>query len=553
MENLSFSNIQDYVTKAVVTKAKKLFARDSELVSPGKIIAYVDQGKETYDVAIEFDKEKIKSLSCDCEKGISFCVHKMVLINLIKNKKSEKVISVKRKKTDSDLILEGLDEVTLRIWVQELFKKNKDFELLFVSEFSKTEIIFGEKEVKIIIDKAIKSVIKNKKSVDATELKRIIEILDVSLQPVLRYCKANIALAETNELLVYIYSELLEFNYQKNISGVKLVRFIEKLYKENNHFILNIKDKEQWEVIVKQTILFILNKKIFYELEMDVVYHLYESIAENDRKTFFAQVLFDVFNINIDKKVRFVIKIEQFFLKAFAENKLFEIVYLHFLPIRYENEYNVFLIEKLIEIEKLKLAENIAYQQISTNYNEKYNVPYFNVLKNIYEISKDEKKIAFLNMKTIFYDFSLEAYKLIEKHCEEKEFKIFRTNLLAHFKSNFYNTPKCVTGYYEILYYDKKYQKLIDNISEFTLYELVYNYKEQLFLFDKVAFLLALTKIERNSYYSYKSGGQTLEFRDKFIIWIKENYDAKTLDSIFIDKPQYYAHEFLEDLKTQLK
>ena len=68
MENLSFSNIQDYVTKDVVTKAKKLFARDSELVSPGKIIAYVDQGKETYDVAIEFDKEKIKSLSCDCEK-----------------------------------------------------------------------------------------------------------------------------------------------------------------------------------------------------------------------------------------------------------------------------------------------------------------------------------------------------------------------------------------------------------------------------------------------------------------------------------------------------
>ena len=37
---------------------------------------------------------------------------------------------------------------------------------------------------------------------------------------------------------------------------------------------------------------------------------------------------------------------------------------------------------------------------------------------------------------------------------------------------------------------------MIENISEYTSYEMLFEYKEKLFLFDKLAFLIALTKIE---------------------------------------------------------
>jgi hypothetical protein len=550
MENLTFGNFQDYATKTILAKAKKLLARDIEAISPNKFVAYVDEGNESYDVTIEFEKDSITNLSCDCEKGITFCVHKVTLLNLIKNKKPEKVAALKRKKTDSELILEKIDEDSLRVWVQELFKKNKDFELLFVNEFSKSEIVYDKNEIKIIIDKAIKSVIKNKKTVDATELKRIIDVLDLSLQPVLKYCKENIASPETNELLIYIYSELLEFNIEKYISGIKLVRFIEKIYKEINLFIHNIKDKEQWEVIVQEAIHFIFYKKQTYEMEMDIIYHLYENIDIKEKKQFFSNVIFDLFTVSINKNIRYAKKINAFFIKVFSENDLFEKVYMHFSPIYYENDYNVFLIEKLIEIKKYVLAEQIALEQIERNSKDKYNIGYFKVLNVIYEITKDEKKNALLKMKTIFHDFSLEKYLLIEKYCEEKEFKIFRTKLLSAFKRNFYESTKYIIAYFEIFYHDKKYKNMIDNISELTSYEMIYNYKNELFEFDKTAFLIALTNIEKHSYLTIQRYKSMPEYRDKFLVWIKENYDKTMIISVLKNKKQNHNSVFLSELEN---
>jgi hypothetical protein len=549
MENLTLKNYQEHATKAIVAKAKKLLARDIESIAPNKFVAYVDDASDSFDVAIEFENEKIKDLTCDCEKGISFCVHKIALLNLIKNNKPEKATVLKRKKSESEILLNDLDELTLRVWVQELFKKNKDFELLFVTEFSKSEIFYDKKEIKIIIDKAIKSVIKNKRSVDATELKRIIEVLDISLKPVLKFCKDAIASPETNDLLLYIYSELLEFNYEKYISGVKLLRFIEKIYKEINLFVHNIKDKEQWESIVEETIHFIFYKKQLYEMEMDVVYHLYDSIDQKERKLYFAKVIFDLFIISVKKQERYVKKINMFFLKVFSENDFFKKVYSDFQPMYYENDYNILLLEKLLEIEKYELAEKMALEQIERNSNDKYNVGYFQVLKTIYEITKDEKKSALLQMKTIFYDFTLEKYISIEKYCEESAFKIFRTKLLTAFKRNFYESPKYVKAYFEIFYHDKKYKQMIENISEKTSYELIYEYKDELFAFDKLSFLIGLTNIERNNYFSTFSDKKMTEYREKFIVWIKEKYDTIMIDNIVKRQRNFHHSALLYELQ----
>lgn len=549
MENLTLKNYQEYVTKAVFAKAKKLLARDIEIISPNNFVAYVDDGIACYDVAIEFENEKIKTVTCDCEKGVTFCVHKIALLNFIKNNKPEKAIVDKKKKSESEIILQDLDELTLRVWVQELFKKNKDFELLFVSEFSKAELIFDKKEIKNIIDKAIKSVIKNKRYIDATELKRIIEVLDISLKPILKFCKDAIASPETNELLLYIYSELLEFNYEKYISSVKLLRFIEKIYKDINLFVHNIKDKEQWESIVEETIHFIFYKKQLYEMEMDIVYHLYDSIEQKERKHYFAGIIFDLFIISCNKNERYVKKINMFFLKVFSENDLFKTIYDHFQPMYYENDYNILLLEKLLEIEKYEQAEKIALEQIDRNSNDKYNVGYFQVLKSIYEITKDEKKLALLQMKTIFYEFTIENYISIEKHCEESAFKIFRTKLLAAFKRNFNENPKYVKAYFEIFYHDKKYKQMIENISENTSYELIYAYKDELFTFDKLSFLLALTTIERNSYFSSFSDQKLTEYREKFILWIKEKYYTIMIDAVVKRQRNYHHSALLYELQ----
>jgi hypothetical protein len=553
MENITFENFQDTVSKTIINKAKKLLTRDLEEVSPNKYLAYIDEGSQSYDVGIEFVNKEIKSLTCDCENNIGMCVHKVALVNFLKKEKTVKSVAVKRKKSESELLLEQLDENSLRVWTQELFKKNKDIEFLFVNEFTKSEIVYDQKEVKAIIDKAIKSVIKSKKSIDNTELKRIIDVLEVSLKPVLKFAKENISLPETYDLFVFIYSELYDFNERMYISSIKLIRFIEKLYKEINLHIQSISNETLWRKTIEQITNTTFDKKGVFTLELEAFFNIYDSIDKKERRAFFANIMFDLHTITVNKNIRFIKSISFFMIKVFTENKLFEKVHMHFAPIRFENDFNVFLIEKLIEIKKYNEAEAIAIDQIEGNYHERYNLDYYKLLTQIYTLLGDEKKMALLQMRLIFYDFSLDAYKSIQIHCEESDFKKFRTKLLSALKRDFYGNKKAVANYFEILSFEKKYKNMIDTISEYTSYELIYNYKEELFLFDKLPFLLALTNIEKNSYYSSRKDKTTLEYRNKFLIWIKEKYDQLMIQTVVKNKKQYFHSDFIHELETNLK
>lgn len=550
MENLTLDNYQEIAVKSVFLKAKKMAARDIEELSPNKFVAYVDDEKESYDVTIEIDGRNVIDVNCDCPKNTTFCVHKISLLNFIKNKKALKSISVKNKKTESQMLLEQLDENKLKLWASELFKKNKDIEFLFVNEFTKNEIQYTKDEVIKTIDKAIKSVIKNKKNIDATELKRIIDALEVALVPVSKFCKENIVLPEINDLFLLSNSILYEFHINMPLNSIKLIRFIEKRYKEINLYIHSIQNKKQWETIMDENIKFLLLDDGIYGMQMETVFHLYESIDTKERKSFFSSILYEIHTIAVNKGTRYIKEVKLFFIKVFSENDLFGKVYMHFEPIRYENDFNVFLIEKLIEIQKLDLAENIAKQQIAINYQERYNIGYYQLLVKIYTISADEKKMALLQIKLIFYDFSLDSYKQIQKHCEIDTFKKFRIKLLTAFKRDFYGNKKAVQSYFEILYFEKKFKNMIENISEHTSYELIFNYKEELFLFDKLSFLLALMKIEKSSFY-YKEVESIAEFREKFVDWIKGKYDVLTIQTVIKNRKMYGISNFMKSLEEK--
>lgn len=549
MENLTLDNYQEKAVKSLFTKAKKMIARDFEEISPNKFVAYVDEESDSYDVTIEIEGRNVVNISCDCPKNSSFCVHKISMLHFIFTKKPANKIAVKKKQSEFEILLEQLDEPSLRYWVSELLKKNKDIEFLFVNEFNQTEIQYTKDEVAAIIDKSIKSVIKNKKKFDATELKKIIDALEMALAPVSKFCMDTITLPESNDLFLYSNSVLFEFNEIMTLNSIKLIRFIEKRYKEINLFIHSVQNKSQWETIIDENIKYFLLDDGMYGMQMETVFHLYDSIDTKERKAFFANIIFDIHTIKFNNGIQFIKEIRLFFIKVFSENDLFSKIYSHFEPIRYENEFNIFLVEKLIEIEQFDRAETISLKQIENNYQERYNLGYYHLLLKIYTISDDEKKMAQLQMRLIFIDFSLENYKLIEKHFEVDTFKKFRTKLLTALKRNFYDSNISVNSYFQILFYEKKFKNMIDNISEHTSYELIYTFKEELFLFDKVAFLISITNIERNSYYYYKDDKATNEYRQKCIDWILLKYDDLMIKNIIKSRKSHGISKFIKTLE----
>jgi hypothetical protein len=61
-----------------------------------------------------------------------------------------------------------------------------------------------------------------------------------------------------------------------------------------------------------------------------------------------------------------------------------------FKPILFDNKFNENLIRQLIENDHPELAEKYCLQQIKNNSRPVYNTLYFELLKEIYTLQKDE-------------------------------------------------------------------------------------------------------------------------------------------------------------------
>jgi hypothetical protein len=554
MEQLTLDNFESKITKTISNKAKKLLVRDLEEISANKLAAYVDEGTDSFDVSITFNKTLITNLTCDCENGASLCVHKNAFLYFLKNRKQTPKNTVRKKQTETDILIEQISHQDLKQWFSELLKKNKDIEFLFVNNFSKKEIIFTKVEAKASIESTIKSVIKNKRTIDGTELKKVIDLLDITLKPFVVYCQKNIEKKESTDLILFINTELIDFHHKMYLSSIKIIRFVERIYKEINLYIHNIKDHEVWQKIIDYRIDSYFNAKSYFDFEMNNMFHLYESMHSKEQKEYFAEKILAIFNKSILKKTNYIATIQGFILKILAENGLFEDIYEHFQAKYYENDYNILLLEKLIEIKKYDVAEDIAKEQIFRNSNDKYNTGYFNILKEIYKQTENSQKNALISMKTIFYNFEMDDYFEIQKHSSPEAFKVFRTKVLGYLKRNFHGNSKFVKAYIDIYFLEKNYQKILENISLYTTYSILFEYRKELYTHHKSAFLVALTLIEGTlSRYANPLDEMEMEYRNKFLKWIDENYSFLEIKATVQVRKRHYDSNFLDALNDLLE
>lgn len=125
--------------KNKLKQAQKLRVRDIDKIEKNTYVAYVDEGEDSYDVQIEFDaKKNIKATQCDCDTG-GVCIHIVALALFISENKTEKTVvkkAINKKLSETDQILETIDNDTLKIWVSEILNSNKEIAFLFKNKFS---------------------------------------------------------------------------------------------------------------------------------------------------------------------------------------------------------------------------------------------------------------------------------------------------------------------------------------------------------------------------------------------------------------------------------
>jgi hypothetical protein len=550
MEAITLDNLKKNNTASVLKKAEKLVVRDVDEEKTNFFVAYVDQNDTSYDVAIAIsDKKEIINSRCDCN-GSGFCIHRIALANYLAKKRIKKEPVPKKKKVpQSEALLAELNPDTLKKWVVELFDKNKDLELLFVNEFAAAKTVYTKTEVKLLISTAIKSVIKSKKKVELSEVKKIVDLLNVTLKPVIQYCINTLSKKESVEIYMLIFYELKAFDNKIYSNSGRIAQYVEQISNEIIVEIASVASFTDWMAVIDLNVAFILSEAIPFEkaIAFDYVVSMYNSTESAERKKYFAEKLKAFFLEVYKNGFRLNGTASAFLLEVFTANNLFEDVFLYFNPVRFENGFNLSLIDKLIAINQIALAEKFATEQVGANSYVEYSVPYWERLREIYILRGDREKLVPILLNTVLIDFNFEDYLLIEETIPALEFKKFRSNLLGRAKRNFDQSKAAVAFYFKVLFAEKSFVKMIDLISYETGYYVVYEYKEELYLTDKLRFLNRLATVE-SSWSSYKKDTLNLEYKAKIMDWVLTRYDEIVLATFIKDKHRYRDSVFYEEL-----
>lgn len=403
---MKIADVLKSTSKKKLLQASKLPVRELEEIKKNHFIAFVDDGNESYDVSIFIRNNIIIEHNCDCNENSDFCLHQLAVMNdIVGNKKlSSSTTKGKRQKkvNETDALIQQIDADDLKIWLSNYLKTNKETERHFLLDFSKKEIQFTVDEVENIITDSIKSVIGNKRGkVAISEVKKIIDLLEKSLSPIVDYIEQNILSTEiVLPITLKICDLLLEFHYKSKTTSVRIENFIKSIIDKYGFFTSKIEVEEQWDKIAIGSWKSLFNDDYNIDINnINICYEIYKATTKK-RKKKIALLLLQELQEFIKENLTYVSDINIYFLEVMIENNLLKETVDYFTPTYYNNEYNEKLLNALKNIDEEK---TISYCKkiIEYNRNEKYNLPFYKILIDIYEKQNNIIKLTEIKRKLL--------------------------------------------------------------------------------------------------------------------------------------------------------
>ena len=493
---LTLKNYTTTLPKDIILMAKKNKVRECDETEKGHFIAYVDEGSESFDVSLTVKAVgKIAAHTCDCDSAHSFCRHKTALLLYIATGENPKnSVKIKKKESKAGALLDMAGHIELKEWIKGVIAKNKDIELSFIHHFSVKEKLTPLEVIKITSD-AIKAVIANKKTIDPTQLKKLVELWAEMLAPVIDDYYGNVIDEKSFLNFHTMLESWLTFQAKVETNSNKVAKYIDTVLQGSQGPIADLINEEAWDKAVSYFISKVpeeVNRIRFHYLS-----HLKNitSISSPYRKEKIISLLAKQFGKSSPDSLINGASYCKFIFDIVDENGLFSKYYQLFKPIRFDNIYNQKLIGLLIQNDNLDIAKKYCEEQISYNFREEYSIPYLQNLKEIFTIQNDEDNLAKVMSVLFPYTFDFDEYLVIIKTLAEEEKKSCRTKILSKARnaSRNRNSP-AIAFCFRLMDYEKGYKKMIDYIGTYTPYSLILSYFEPMFAADKAKLLEAIVR-----------------------------------------------------------
>lgn len=519
----SILDLESQFSKQKINKSKKMTVREFEEESKNHFVSFVDDEIESFDVQIILNpKYEIIKSSCDCNSK-DFCLHQLALSIFISENNSGKTTSkkaVKRKISEAEMVMDDLNSEEMKSWLLEFFKKNKDAEMQFLLEFAETKKEFSDDEIKQIITKTTQSVVGKKKNITAQDVKKIVDLMTKSLEPVEQFLSQNINKESSVEKFLLINMIIVDFQMSVYTSSTRIDKFLENFKIRFASNFNSIKDIEIWEKSAEK------HWNVFFKEDEPLTIYFYQFILEmyhsgtKEQKIFIAELVKNQIVIWIKNKVDLRTSIKEDLLPIIAENGFFPSLQKYFPIALYENSYNIKVINEVIKIDGSK-AEEFCKKIINRNTNEKYNLPYYETLEGLYEKSNNVQGLAYVKRGKFNSNYNLDDYIFIEQNEEDREiFKKFRTRVLSNLKASFRSDEKYTEIYFAILEHEKNYKKMLEVINDGISSGVINKYAKNLYDFDRKKFLSA--SMRRSIWNSEKEDDILVDF-------LVEKYDVAEL------------------------
>ena len=211
----------DKIPAQLIAKAKKYKVRECDEEIPGKFVAYVDLGDESFDVMIELDENGIlKSKSCECNSKGLLCVHVAALILYQHKGKVVKKKAIRQKKRlPHDELLATIDHQQLQLWLSQMLATNKELQFHFMHEFGTKETVLTEEIIAGKMSDSIKAVLGKSKKMDASQVKKVLELWKPQHQKLITAFKEHPDDENTVKLMRAIFSEVSQTVHNYHIAG----------------------------------------------------------------------------------------------------------------------------------------------------------------------------------------------------------------------------------------------------------------------------------------------------------------------------------------------
>ena len=538
---LTLKNYTKELVKELLQAAEKSSVRECDELEKGVFVAYVDEGSDTFDVTLTLlpNGELVKS-NCECPNSPAFCRHRVALLaHVAKNNKVSGGPKISKKQNTAETLLEQAEYDTLKEWVKSLIQKNKDIELSFVSHFSfKKQYHTPEEAVKLVND-ALKASGCSKKKADASQVKKLVELWDEVLQPVVQYYQSNVTDEKAFQSFHALVEQCLYLHSTINSGSIRIYRYVEDILKQSELALNDLQREESWLLAADHFVQHITALsgaiRIHYTIHLKNII----SAADESKRGKLIRRLAEQFKMLSARERPNAVMYAKVIFNMVKSYNLFPENYKIFKPLLFENEFNEELIGLLIEINQLELARQYCKAQIAANYQEQYNIPYLKILKNIYTIENDEVNLAYTLKELFPQTFDFDAYIFIINRMEPEEKKKWRTKILSRARNAIRSYNYGALAFcFELMDHEKNYRKMIEYIDSYTPYTVILKYFEPMVATDKSRLLEAITRKSESNWHLYTD---------------KVGDDDSCFPALFNLAEKYYSTDYLRMLINQLE